>query len=66
MVCEQFLVAVRESRSIVGWVEKRNPTPLTMRSKVSESGFKDFQEVYLCYTPVIRNLMVSGSSFPKI
>jgi hypothetical protein len=30
MVCEEFLLAARESRSIVGWVEKRNPTPLTI------------------------------------
>ena len=33
MVSKEFLLAARESRSIVGWVEKRNPTPLTMRSK---------------------------------
>jgi|APFre7841882793_1041355.scaffolds.fasta_scaffold289323_1 hypothetical protein len=33
MVSEEFFVAARESRSIVGWVEKRNATPLTMRSK---------------------------------
>jgi hypothetical protein len=32
MVSRGFLVlaVTRESRSIVGWVEKRNPTPLTI------------------------------------